>query len=150
MSTEKYEHSMEAVTRGGRTPEECQSRAYWHGVNAARSGKYRIPPFTSNVEDTPLVGAWLRGYDDGERSEDEYFICYPNMSRAGLYRVLYAVIMVGGAVTQTFTLADRKWTPDMHARCTVDLMVRIPKGTRERFAELAQCEMSEPPTVGVN
>lgn len=150
MSTERYEHSMEYVTRGARDEDEREQRAMEHGHHAARVGKYRIPPFTADVADTPCVSAWFRGYDEAAEQEDEFLICHPYMSKAALYRVLYAAIMVRGAITQTFTLADKRWNSEQHARCTVDLMVRIPKGARERFAELAGCEMSEPPEVRVN
>jgi len=73
-----------------------------------------------------------------------------NMGKPGLYKLMYALIMVGGHFTNSFHLDfSQRYTPQIHARFKVDFRIWIPEGREEKFEKLSGLKITPPPRVQV-
>lgn len=81
--------------------------------------------------------------------EFEYWDCECNMSKNNLYKVLYAVILLNGAITDTATMGCQKYTRRQNAYNTVFMRIRLPVDCKDKFEAVAGQLLTEPPKVGI-
>lgn len=83
-------------------------------------------------------------------NEVEYWDCQARMSKNGLYEVLYAVIMLNGAVTDSLAIGCQQFTKHQNSYNYVDLRIRLPKGQKEAFEKMSGISLIEPCKISVN
>jgi hypothetical protein len=82
--------------------------------------------------------------------EKEYWNCDVRMSKEGLSNLLYTVIMLKGAVTDTFALGCYNFTRKQNAYNYVELCICLPKGQKKKFEEMTGLVLREPVKVCLN
>lgn len=72
------------------------------------------------------------------------------MSKAALYRMTYALIMLDGTFTCSLTIGCKGYSPAQNCRNTAFFRVQLRTGTEQRFADMTGMKLKKPQSVHVD